>query len=411
MMMTQSTNKSGHIIGLLLIVVCIIVFTPIIKSASLLLLPGTFLMVFVLIYSNTKQYHRQSQLVLSVYLYFFICVFYKLLGVSSASLGVIIHHLFFFFLILVMFLLPTLTQRQKAWILYGILIIVSLDILDNIRLCLIHPELYYLVNRDKDPLGVNLNIGSSKFYNAVFFFFTICFLGYLNCKNKIQKYLILGCVVISSVFIFLFCVKAAVILFTCLSGVLLYLAKRAKNPRKFVYFILIPFLLVYYVLNSYSDFIIELISNSFSSDRLIQRLVLLIDSDSSETTTLEARENLWLISVDTWFDNFSNFLVGIGDHRANWDAGQNAADIGIGQHSDFLDSLARYGLIGLFLLVQILYCSFKYILSIYDKEYRLQLLVVFLLFILFGLTKGVFQADIGFILYVFLPLMAPFLNR
>lgn len=412
MVLIHKKYKTGTVVGLLLLLFAIIAFTPIIKNAILIIILGLSLLAFVFMHSGDSCYRKHPQMALYVYLYLGVCIFYRIVGISSVPIGIFVFHLSFFFLILVMLLLPqVLSLKQMKWVFWGVVLIVSFNILDNIRLCLTYPELFFLVSRDKDPLGVTLNIGGSKFYNAVFFFFTICFFVFLNCKNRKNKYVMLGSVILTSVFILGFCLKAAVLLFTCLSVVLLFFAKKAKNLKKFAFLILIPSLFVFTIVNVFSDLIIEIIANLFSSERLVQRLILLIDSDEASTGTVEARENLWLMSINTWLDDFFNFLFGIGDHRANWDAGQTADETGIGQHSDFFDSLARYGLIGLFLLVSILPRCFKYILSLFDKELKLQLIVIFLLFTLFGFTKGVFQSDIGFVLFVLLPLTTNYVNK
>lgn len=412
MMIIHKKTKSGTIIGLLLLLYATIAFTPIIKNSLLLMILGVSFLPFVLSHSVSINYRKHQLIVLYVLLYLIICLLYRITGVSSIPLGQFVYHLSFFWLILVMLILPhILSHKQMKWVFWSVVLVVSLNILDNIRLCIAYPDLFFLVSRDKDDLGMNLNIGGSKFYNAVFFFFTICFFGMLNCNDKKYKYALLCSVVLSLIFIFGFCLKAAVLIFAGFSAFLLYFSKRAKSPKRFILLLLLPSLSAFVIVSTFSDQIIELISNFFSSERLSQRLIALIASDESETSTLEVRENLWLMSVNTWLDNFSNFIFGIGDHRANWDAGQTAAQTGIGQHSDFLDSLARYGLIGLLLLVSIFVYSFKYILSFFDNEYKLQLQVIFLLFVLFGFSKGVFQSDIGFVLFVLLPLLGNIINK
>lgn len=406
-------GKNNYIIPLLgglLFLSVVFAFTPILRSGMLLLLTELGLMTVVLSHSMSKNYRCNGSLVLAVYLYLLMCIVYRLLGISSIAPGALAIHLFFFISILIMLQLPNLTtERQNNRMAIIMIIVILFNVLDNIRLCLTYPELYVLVNRDMESVGENLNIGGSKFYNALFFFFTICFFFFMNSRNKRNRIIMLVGVLLTAAFILAFCLKASVIVFTFLSAFLLFFAKKAKNTKSFILRIFIPAMIAYGLVSIFSDLIIELITNTFSSDRLAQRLILLIDSDSPDATrgaaTVEARENLWLMSINTWTDNIVNFIFGIGDHRADWAAGQTAAETGIGQHSDFLDSLARYGLLGSLIILQILILSFKYLLSYFEEKYRLQVLVIIILFVLFGFTKAVFQVDIGILLFVFLPLM------
>ena len=104
-------------------------------------------------------------------------------------------------------------------------------------------------------------------------------------------------------------------------------------------------------------------------------------------------------------------MFGIGDHRANYEAGVSALSTGIGQHSDLIDSFARYGLLGVFLLGSIFMKGYKLIKSFYGKYYRVQLFVIYTLFIFFGCTKGLFQPDIAIIMFILLPMLSTVLNN
>lgn len=221
----------------------------------------------------------------------------------------------------------------------------------------------------------------------------------------------LGCVLLSAVYIFVFCLKASIIVFTCMSAYLLYFAKRNNKMSAFILRLAIPSLLVLIFIALFEDIIIEWISNFFQADRLSQRLIFIIDSDRADSmayNTVDARANLWLVSINSWLDNPISFIFGIGDHRVV--EGVATAQTGLSQHSDFFDSLGRYGLIGLFLLTAIFKMSFTYMMSFFEKKYKLQLLVIVMMFVMFGFTKGVFKPDIACSLFLLLPMSAMYVN-
>ena len=298
------------------------------------------------------------------------------------------------------------------------LLIISMDIIDNIRLCLLYPELAAVCNRatkaDEEIAGISINIGGSKWYNAVFFFFTICFFAYLNIKEKVYKRIMLVCSALAALFILGFCVKASVIVFTIFSAVLLFFAKRSNGATYFLLIALISGVAMFYV-NIYSDEIVSFLSSSVSSERLASRLISLIDSESEEAAsgvgTMNARRALWMVSIDTWTDNIANFIYGIGAHHADVGSGVSNKSIGIGNHSDFFDTPAKYGIFGLVLIFTILRLSFKWILSIYNKKYHFQLYVIFGMFVLFGFTKGVFTPGVGCAMFLLLPLLSTYINE
>ncbi len=414
-MAPDSINKSlSPLLGVLFILATAFIFTPILKAGLPVLGLGFCLLALALSQIGNKYYKANKLLVLTLCTYLSLCLIYWALGISSIAPGALALHLFFFICILLLVMLPRRVVQSGTWVFLAIVFIIVFNVVDNIRLCIQHPELYVLVNRDMDPTGATLNIGSSKFYNAICFFNMVCFFGFLNSREMKVRIIFLLSVLLSCVFLFAFCLKASVIIFTVFSMVLIFFAKRTKDPRRFLLRILFPVLIAYAVVSIFSDEIIGLLSSLFSSPRLVARLSLLIDPDSAEAArgagTLTARENLWLMSIETWVDNIGSFVFGIGDHRANWSAGQSAADTGIGQHSDFLDSFARYGIIGVSLLISILIMSFKRLLAIFDKEYSLQIYMIILVFIMFGFTKVVFQPDIGFLLFIFLPMISKYIN-
>lgn len=405
---------SGKLLGMTMIGFAICGFTPIIKQPTfllLLLLLGSFL---ILIQSNSKGYRQNQSLVMCVYIYIFVCISYRLLEISDASIGVYAKHFSFFMPILLMPLVKRLTIAQCRWIFWLIVLVVLVNIADNIRLCILYPKLWLVVNRDilsVEMMDTMINIGGSVFYNGIYFFFTICFFCFLNSRQKKVRYLMFGCVLLSAVYIFVFCLKASIILFTCMSAYLLYYAKRNIKMSVFIWRLAIPSLLVLFFIVLFSDIIIEWISYFFHADRLSQRLIYIVDPDSADSmadNTVNARAKLWLVSINSWLDNPVSFIFGIGDHRVV--EGQAAAQTGLSQHSDFLDSLGRYGLIGLFLLTAIFKMSFTYMMSFFEKKYKLQLLVIVMLFVMFGFTKGVFKPDIACSLFILLPMSAMYVN-
>lgn len=171
------------------------------------------------------------------------------------------------------------------------------------------------------------------------------------------------------------------------------------------------FFIIYLVVDLYSDEIISFIVSNINNKRLAFRLIALVDINNEEAEvgvrTVEGRAHLWILSLKTWLDSPLTFLLGIGDHSPSY----RFDGMGIGYHSDFFDTPARFGLIGLILMYKILRLSFKHILFFFDKIFHLQLYVIFGMFILFGFTKGVFNPSVGCPFFLLLPLSSVYLSK
>lgn len=409
----RQTNGSS-LFCMALAAAAVVGFTPILPVAlgyPLL----TLLSLIVIVPHLNKLLKRPNSLLLTcAFLYVSWGFLYRFLNISD-GFGTIIMQMQFFFCILLMLLIPTtLSRHHRLWILGVMLLVVCANIIDNIRLCIIYPEIAGAVNRSMDMeelIGQTINIGGSMWYNGVFVFFTVCFFIFLNAERKLYRYIMLGCSILAGFFIFGYCLKASVIVFTVMAAVLLYLAKRSGKNTTYIMAVSFVFFIVYLLVDIYTDEIVSFIAYNIDNKRLAVRLISLVDVNNEEAEigvrTVEGRANLWMVSLQTWLDNPINFLLGIGDHSPKY----RLDGLRIGYHSDFFDTPARYGIIGLVLMYKILRLSLRRILFFFDKKYHFQLYVIFGMIILFGFTKSVFNPTVGCPLFLLLPLSSVYLRK
>ena len=246
--MRNYSPTSSTIFCIALAAAAVVGFTPIIAAA--IGYPILTVLAFIAIAPNlSKLFERKNSLLTTcISLYLFVGVVYSLFGVSD-GFGTIVLHMQFFICILLMLLIPTsLSYQHWLWILPVMLLVVCANILDNIRLCNIYPEIAAAVNRSMDMaelIGTKINIGGSQWYNGVFMFFTVCFFAFLNAERRLYKFIMLGCSILAGVFIFGYCLKASVIVFTVMAAVLLFLAKRSGNNTSYVVVISLVFFILY----------------------------------------------------------------------------------------------------------------------------------------------------------------------
>jgi hypothetical protein len=397
-------------IGLLVLLITALGFTPILRSIYLYLAVALYSLFVIFQYSVSECFRRNISLIINAGAFILMVLFYKILHISTASNISIFQDILFFIPILLMplFVESFSNQKQLNWMIGLILVIVSINIADNIRLCILHPELLVYVNRNilTDEMEGIGNIGASVWYNGIYFFFTICFFAFLNIESIVMKRAMLACSILTAVFILFFCAKASIIIFFILSVILLLYTKRTKSFTNLVLISLYFLIFVLLFQDLLVDSIINMLKSMISSERVLSRIILLLDADSSIASegedTLSARAMLWMESVNTWLANPVNFLFGIGAPPVS------NAHMGVGQHSSFFDSFAKYGLIGGFFIFNSLRLSYKYILSLYDNDSneRLQIFVIAMLFMFFCITKGVFTPAIGSMLFLMLPLLS-----
>ena len=395
------TKQGSNILLFYYLAWAIICSTPILGKSLYFAALLAVAIVFMALNSSSFRFHRA--IYWSVFLYIALIFVYKLIGYSSAEWGNYMHQLSFFIPMLLMFLIPDLlSNRQKTLLWWLVLAIMVFNIADNIYLSILYPSLNSVSRfyQDEEFLA-SINAGGSPFYTFSLLFFNVCFFVFLNSKKKI-KYAALVAAVISAIYILGFCLKASVVVYFLLSLFLQYFAYRTSNT--FLFFVVIGFtaILGIAVITVFQDSIVDFIISVSPDERLTARLVTLIDAENVEAdiSTATNRTSLYLLSVETWLSDISNFLFGIGDHRAAF----GAKATGIGQHSDLLDSLARYGLLGLMLLVTIFKNFIKYLLTLFGKQYKLQLVTIFVILIMCGLTKGIFLPGIGCVMFLLLPL-------
>lgn len=399
------------ILGLLLIAVTAICSTPLLSVPTYFVATGAVASILILISLVRKQVNANESLLVLILLFVLLTAGYKLFGFSSAMWGNYMNQWYFFVPLIIMIIISIKDKRdQEKWMWWMIVMFALVNIVININLSIKYPQIHTGRIYMDEELLATLNAGGTMFYNFVLMFFIVSFFVFLNTKMRIVKIVSMVASIIAAVYIVWYCLKGSVVVYFFLSIILLLISRRVKNYVLFlgVSVVSISFLLI--IIEVYKDLIIDFLISHSPGERLSVRLITLIDVENEEAnaTTITGRMDRYLLSVKTWLSDASTFLFGIGDHRA----GNNAMEpIGIGQHSDLLDTLARYGCLGGLIVGLFLNEVIKFVSSFFDRKFRTQLSVIFLVFLLCGFTKNIFYPRMGFIMFLFLPLSARFVNQ
>ena len=408
--MSAVTNKIyGSILCILTIIAFMISCTPILGVPRYFILVAVISVLFLMFQLQSKSVRANGIVILAIGFYVILILGYKFTGVSNSQWGNYMNQLFFFIpFFLMLLIVDGADKKQQKATFYILMIIALINIVDNIYLGILYPYLIDTRLSFEEEELATLNWGSSSFYVFSLFFFNVCYFVFLNTYEKKERVIMFVAICITMVYIIAFCGKGSVVLFMVLSLFFQYYAKKAKNTRSFITVLIAMVVFYFIIIGLFKDGIINLIIDHSPNERVASRLIGLVDEDNQygNAYSLQRREELYLLSINTWLANIKSFLIGIGDQRG---VGM-AESLGIGQHSDFLDNLARYGLLGAIPMFYFLKKAFGFVLSLFDNKYKLQVLVIIGVFVLCGFTKNVFspaQAS----LFILLPLSAVFVNK
>lgn len=408
-MIKAKNNVYYILLSFVIVLYAVCCCTPKFALSVYFLLPFVLGSMFVLLGLGKLLSNNNLVLTMLVLLYSLLVIFYNLLGISSTSPAEVFQHLQFFFFILIMELMAGVKENKKLRkALFVAVLIVFVNVVDNIYISILYPEINTMRHYMDEQFLAQINAGGGWFYTMSLFFFNICFFGFMHSGGKL-KIAMLICSLFSAVYILAYCNKASVVVFFLMSLLLQLLAYKSKSVKSFYVYCFIVAGIVTLLVGALQEVIVDFIISVSPSERLTQRLVLLVDANNIEAneSTLSSRQNLYWLSIETWLSDISSFFFGIGDHRASYDVEKT----GIGQHSDFADSLARYGVLGLSLLLPILIKAFKLLLSFFDKNDRTSVVCIVIAFICCGITKKVFLPSVGFLLFVVLPLFSVYVKQ
>lgn len=409
--MTKTKGLYVTLIILLALLSTLVAGTPMLAKPMYFVVLGSAIGVLIIPRAWVTS-NKGRVIIVGLLLYVFLTAFYRLIGKSDGTWGNSMHEYFF---LLTFFLGVALTKRassQQTITFWLLLCIIGVNIVYNIFISNRYPE-FNLNSRDDigEDFLRSLNVGGSTFFTMSMLLFNVCFFVFLNSKEKgigVRIGSLFFCI-IAAVFVLFYSQKGSNVVYLLLSIPLQLYAKQSKKMSNFVVNTTIVLLFVFLLFVLFKNELIQLIIDISPSERLTVRLITLLDKNNpmADTDVVSGRTDLYFLSLKTWLSNPVIFFVGIGDVRAAYDVEWT----GIGQHSDFFDTLARYGLIGGLLLFATIRRYFRMILSIFDRRYKLQILVIIGIFVLCACTKGVLVPEVGCILFVILPLTSCILQH
>lgn len=400
---------AGKILLFLLSAMIIICETPYLSRNMNTTLVELLMVVFFVFYFLLQSVLKVdlAKTIAFAFVYVFIELLYKFADISTAGMGYYFATLKFLFIFIAMASLePLLNQKQRYFLCTLSIVGMIVNMISNIIIRFsMNPTLYVVYYLYE---GQNTNAADTAFSTAVMLLLGAFFLLVLHIKRGWLKICGIAGTVFCSYFLAFVSQRGTTFLLSIMM-ILLLLVFHVSSKKLATVLVVLSFISLWLALSGIAP-LLTWISNAFNLERIgvkIGYLIRFFESGNIEEAggSLTARFDLLMTSVKTFFESFGNFLVGVGDHRDH-----NSI---VGNHSQFFDTFARYGLLGgsvfVWLLARMKVCMEKLSGAKKRTPLQRQLIVIFCFFLLRCLLGNTFIGSIGTQLFVTVPLLVSFL--
>lgn len=352
---------------------------------------------------------RKWETIVLLCLYLIMLAIYKIFSISSADLAYYSTTVkFFFFLVAMLIVVEHMTKTQMTYILGVILSSMLFTVIDNIRLYLMYgPSVYvHLFQWER----FTTNSVNTTFVSSMLFACGALLIAFFNTRNKLIKCGSIAFIVLSLYFIARIAQRMIIFGLAIIMLPLIMLYNEKYSFKRIC--ITLVFVACALLLLINFEWIISKIDGVIRSERLhlrFEQLKILFSTKNAREAggTLSARVELFLRSINTWFSSFGTFLFGAGDHRITNDI--------IGNHSDYIDDCARYGLLGMMIWIPFTVSYMKSIIkcSSVKKSSPLsrQIKVIICIFILNALLSDVYEATVGIQMFLMIPIVCSLIRQ
>lgn len=413
MLPNKSEKKCSFIYLVLILIIGARCLTPVlsyyIPTLYAAVLAAVWALLALIKVIGERRDNTALQVLLPLSLFIIIIFFYKFIGISTAAIGNYFNQLIFWlFIPVLMFVARYFSVSQKRVLFWALSIVICINIISNITLYSVYGDLFDNMYQLDSSAYEGLNIGGTPFVTCVLLWLCLSLICGLYDKRKLVAIFFFASVFLSTYYQLFIGRRGSVIIIGLIAIAFILLIKLSGGSKKKrrLWGSVLFFVTALVLLNG--DFLLKTIA-SVAPERLADRAEDLLDTSHKGVSedSFSGRAGLIELSLNTWTDNIGNFFVGKGDVRPDEDERGGAAyeRTGIGGHSEFADTLARYGIVGMILVLLIYYRFYKYVKRLFmSRELKMQWLCLFWVFIILSITKGVFLPEIGCVFFLIIPL-------
>lgn len=333
----------------------------------------------------------------------------SLIGYSSTNANVFISRISIYSLPIVgVFCVNHFNVKELKLLFFLLTTILLFNLVDNIRM----GGIYEIIQIYGYEEFLGTNIGKTNFVACMTFFSGLMLISFFLTQKKIVKCLSVVIAICASIYVIFINSRAtATILLILLTIGIIHvnMAKRDVRLSRMLFFITI-ILIVIYSTPSLLNGIYSILPER-TAVRLMSISQTFEDTGEYTNTSFSSRIDLLFISLRTWLSGPQSFFIGIGEDMTQDGSLASLLELGIGQHSQFADFLAMYGIVGAIMLFRALKFTYLSIITrcTYLKE-QMQVKVLLFVFVLESVFNNSLFAGEMFVLAIMLPALVVIAN-
>jgi len=332
---------------------------------------------------------------------------YRFLGFSDAAWGNYLNQtLFFMFIWIGDYYINNMGEYYCERIFKGTIFVGTVNIIHNIYLLHIYPHASEELNFSDMYNG--MNVGGTTFSLFALLLFCLTLIMIADRVKKTKKLICIALATVCTIYIFQ-ASRATSIVFLIIAVFIYFyfeLTYKKEAKERIIFFIATSIVSVLILL--YLEKVLLFISGKIDNYRLSIRLSEIANSLSGNNIddglSLGTRIELYKLSITTFFKSIKNFIIGVGYHTSTDLSLSWLYSVGVGNHSEFLDLAARYGVIGV-LIIYNFFRNFTRKMKNYNpfnNDFKGN--IVWIVFFLFSFVNNTFDPSIGALLFLAFPL-------
>lgn len=360
------------------------------------------------LFVNPKRFFLRDNVsqIASIILLLLCQAFYLAFGITDYSPYILIERLVLLSSPLIFLSISEYYNKNEKHLLFFLFFfIICINIVDNIRL-------FYQDNSIFESLAISdstakyTNAGETNFVAFVMLFSLSAFLFFLAEKKIVFKIVYASCFALGVFFIAVINSRTTSLLLL-LFGVLLliFFAKKKKISFSKILITIIILFIIFMLFRSFIfEFLIGMFKGSRSQERLEDLSLFFNGQSYSSDGSFSVRMKLAQISFESFSKNPFTVLFGMGEHDVPVKSYYYATITGIGGHSQIIDYLAQYGIVGFSILVFYFYENIRKSVRLsHKKSLNGGYFVIIIVFFLYGLFNIVFYYNMFFVIFVLVP--------
>ena len=336
-------------------------------------------------------------------------ILYCIVGVSSQPISFFIARINIYIVpFLLVFLRVYYNNAEKKLLRNILLCVLAANIMHNVYLGITNPALFVGITQLEGLVArTTTNAGSTTFVFLCVIFAGMC-LYCILCKEKyglLIRWLAVPLILMSVYFVMVVQSRgtAFFMLVIVLVGMPIMVVGNKELARKRIVLLVAVVLLLYMFSDSLLSLVQQLVGPGYLYDRLNIVKSLLDNSYTLETggsmSSFSRRTQLNLASLQTFISSPGNFFFGIGEDQYDRSF-FNLLEVGVGNHSEFFDVLAEYGVLGGFILFNFIRSLIVFTTECcFDMKRKQAIKILFLVFVIYGFLNNVIYAHVLYVLF------------